>query len=538
MPGILIVDDMPLIRSALVKILSRQNDLFSPVWEATNGEEAVALARLHKPDLILMDIKMPALTGLQATAVIRQEQPDVKIVMLTAYNEFSYVQKALKLGARDYILKPVRPDKLLELLTEIKEEIQNERRDLRTVEIVKDSLQKTLPVIEANLVENLIRGINPEGTTVEESLAYLGKRLVWPVVMVAKIDSFDQFSQGESAEELQRVYTGLVKMVREMLPEPQRALVGYSSPGRVVTIISAEQSLTTTEKLREFGEKLRQAIATNMPFTVTIGLGKRRMELDSIPLSYAEANLARRYLRHLQNNRVVSIDDVEDEAPGESGTSRYLVQRERLLVKAVQMNHKQDAQQLTNEIVDFLSQRYYTRPEAMKNHCAELVTLVAWGVIGDGSDEPTILNVLHEQVRALASWKTISEIRAWTLNSLAEMMTLVQGLSQRQDVMQTAVSYISKNYHRSDLSLAEVADAVSLSQSHFSSQFKAKVGLSYVKFLTSVRLDEAKKLLCTSDHSVTSIAEMVGYPNATNFYRHFQRDTGTTPAAYRETASR
>ena len=538
MPGILIVDDMPLIRSALVKILSRQNDLFSPVWEATNGEEAVALARLHKPDLILMDIKMPALTGLQATAVIRQEQPDVKIVMLTAYNEFSYVQKALKLGARDYILKPVRPDKLLELLTEIKEEIQNERRDLRTVEIVKDSLQKTLPVIEANLVENLIRGINPEGTTVEESLAYLGKRLVWPVVMVAKIDSFDQFSQGKSAEELQRVYTGLVKMVREMLPEPQRALVGYSSPGRVVTIISAEQSLTTTEKLREFGEKLRQAIATNMPFTVTIGLGKRRMELDSIPLSYAEANLARRYLRHLQNNRVVSIDDVEDEAPGESGTSRYLVQRERLLVKAVQMNHKQDAQQLTNEIVDFLSQRYYTRPEAMKNHCAELVTLVAWGVIGDGSDEPTILNVLHEQVRALASWKTISEIRAWTLNSLAEMMTLVQGLSQRQDVMQTAVSYINKNYHRSDLSLAEVADAVSLSQSHFSSQFKAKVGLSYVKFLTSVRLDEAKKLLCTSDHSVTSIAEMVGYPNATNFYRHFQRDTGTTPAAYRETVGR
>lgn len=538
MSGILIVDDMPLIRSALVKILSRRDELFSPVWEATNGEEAVALARRHKPDLILMDIKMPALTGLQATAVIRQELPDVKIVILTAYNEFAYVQKALKLGACDYILKPVRPDKLLELLSDIKEEIQNERRDLRTVEIVKDSLQKTLPVIEANLVENLIRGTNPEGTTIEESLAYLGKRLVWPVVVVAKVDSFDQFSQGKSAGELQSIYAGLVRLVREMLPEPQRALVGYSSPGRVVTIISTEQTLTTIEKLQEFGEKLRQAVAAHMPFTVTIGLGKRRVDLESIPLSYAEANLARRYLRHSQNNRVVSIDDVENEKPQESGPSRYLVQRERQLVKAVQLNQKQEAHQLTNEIVDYLAQRYYIRPDAMKNHCAELVTLVAWGVIGDGSEDPAILNVLHQQVQALASWKTVPEIRAWTLNSLAEMMTLVQNMSQRPDAVQAAVTYIRKHYHRSDLSLAEVADAVSLSQSHFSSQFKVKTGLSYVKYLTLVRLDEAKKLLCTSDHSVTSIAEMVGYPNATNFYRLFQRDTGTTPAVYRETNGR
>jgi two-component system response regulator YesN len=275
-----------------------------------------------------------------------------------------------------------------------------------------------------------------------------------------------------------------------------------------------------------------------MPFTVTIGLGKRRMELDSIPLSYAEANLARRYHSHLQNNRVVGIDDVVDDLPQENSTSHYLVQKERQLVKTVQMNQPQEAQQLINEIVDFLSQRYYTIPEAMKNHCTELVTLVAWGVIGDGSDKSNILNVLHQQVRALAAWQTVPEIRAWTLNSLAEMMTLVQGMSQRQDAVQTAVAYISKNFHRSDLSLTEVADAVSLSQSHFSSQFKAKMGLSYVKYLTSIRLDEAKKLLCTSDHSVTSIAEMVGYPNATNFYRHFRRHTETTPAAYREANAR
>lgn len=534
MAGILIVDDIPVIRSALVRILSQKEPLFAPIFEATNGEEAIALARSHKPDVILMDIKMPAMTGLQATAVIRSELPSIKIVMLTAYNEFSYVQKALKLGARDYILKPVRPQKLLDLLIEIKQEIQKERQELRTVEIVKKSLQKTLPVIETNLVENLIRGTTPEDTTVEEALAYLGKRLLWPAVLVVKIDNFNQFIQGKQEKDLQPIINTLIKLVRDMIPESQRALIGHSGPGRVVAIISTEQSLATPKQLREFGKKLCQLIATQMPFTVTIGLGKRRMELESIPLSYAEANLARRYHGRSPGNRVVSIDDIVDDLPEKDNPSRYLVQRERQLLKIVLLNQNQEAQQLTNEIIDYLAQRYHTTLDAMKNHCAELITLIARGIIDSGSDESATLNVLHQQVRALASWNTAPEIRAWALNSLVEMMTLVQSGSQHQDAVQTAVTYINKHYQRSDLSLSEVAESVSLSQSHFSSQFKTKIGTSYVKYLTALRIDEAKKLLLTSDHSVASIAQMVGYPNVTNFYRHFRRDTKMTPAAYRQ----
>jgi two-component system response regulator YesN len=538
MPGILIVDDMPVIRSALARILSQEDAPFSPVFEATNGEEAVAMARAHRPDAILMDIKMPAMTGLQATAVIRQEQPDVRIVMLTAYNEFSYVQKALQLGARDYILKPVRPDKLLGLLHEIQQEIQDERRDLRTMEIVKDSLQKTLPVIETSLIENLTRGSNPEGSTIEESLSYLGKRLAWPVVLVAKVDGYDELVKNRSAEELQKAHSDLTKLVREMLPEPQRALVGPSKLGRVVMIVSTDHALMMSEQVRAWGEELRERIAAAFPFTVTIGFGKRHMELESIPLAYAEANLARRYHGRSPGNQVVGIDDIVDEVPAGGDAAHYLVQRQRQLLKAVQLNQPLESQQLINEIVDYLSERYYTRPDAMKNHCAELVTLVAWGVIGSGADEHTILDVLHQQARALSSWNTAPEIRAWTLNSLLEMMTLTQGVGERQDAVQAAMGYIQENYQRSDLSLKEVARAVSLSQSHFSTQFKARTGTTYVKYLTAVRLDEVKKLLLNSDHSVARVSEMVGYPNVTNLYRHFRRHTGMTPAAYRETNGR
>ena len=534
MAGILIVDDMPVIRSALVRILEQYDGNLTPVLQATNGEEAVQTAVQYRPDVILMDIKMPGLTGLQATAVIRKEHPTAKIVMLTAFNEFSYVQKALKLGARDYLLKPVRPKKLQALLKEIEQEIHNERRDLMTVEIVKDSLQKTMPVIETNLVENLIRGTQPEGATVEESLAYLGKRLNKPVVLVGKIDGFDDFIEGKTPQALQQVYISLVDLIRNLLPEPLHALVGYSNPGRIVAIISTNKPLSTIDEIRDLCDQIRHEVASQMSFTMTIGIGNAYDSLESVTISYAEANLARRFQTRQAKNHVIHIKDVQEKPIASGDSLTYRVQREQALVWAVQRNQKQKATELMNEIVDYLAQQYQHNPEAMKNHCAELVTLTSWGAMIAGADSSKTLAVLHRQVRAMTSWKSVSEVRSWALNSLAEMLAIVASLSKQRDVVQEAVDYIQGNYFRSDISLKEVATAVNISQSHLGSLLKTKLGMSYVKYLTSLRLEHAKTLLRATDRSVAHIAETVGYPNVTNFYRHFQKQEGITPAVFRQ----
>lgn len=182
-------------------------------------------------------------------------------------------------------------------------------------------------MIETNLVENLIRGTQPEGSSAEESLAYLGKRLIWPVVLVTKIDGFDALSQVQPSAAMQQLVSSLTKIIRQELPDPHRALVGYSNPGRVVVIVSTEMHLATASQLRVWGEKIRTAVANTLPFTVTIGMGKRYMALESIPLSYAEANLARRYHSHFQGNVVVGIDDLEDLLPSTNDRGLYLVQK-------------------------------------------------------------------------------------------------------------------------------------------------------------------------------------------------------------------
>lgn len=537
MPGILIVDDMPVIRAGILRVLEQNAIGFSPVLEAADGQEAVDLARRHQPDLILMDIKMPNLTGLQATAQIKAELPGVKVVMLTAHNEFSYVQKALKLGARDYLLKPVRSARLVELLQEITREIKQERTEQRTIEIVKGSLRKTLPVIETSLVDNLVRGTSPESASMEEALGFLGKRLENPAVIVCRVDYFDTVAQGKTPAELQQLYADLVETVRAELPEQQRSLVGYNNPGRVVAVVSCDASRTSYEALLALGEQFRSAVCRSFPFTVTVGVGNAYKDWMSVPLSYAEANLARRYQHVYNRNTVIHIRDVQALDEQSRGARPYRVQLEQELVRAVRDNQQARAAEVINEIVDFLSGSVGDSIDVLRNNCAEVITLVSWAVIGAGTDERTALEVLHNQVHNLPSWKTAAELRAWMTNSLAELMAIVPSRSRNADVIQRAVAYLQTHYQKSDISLQDVASAVNLSPSYLGSLFKTALGVSYVKYLTQLRIDEAKRLLRTTDSSITVVAEQVGYPNVTNFYRHFQRQTNLTPAAFRQSAT-
>ena len=534
MPGILVVDDLPVIRTGIIHILNQNQFPLQPILEASDGTEAVHKARLHRPDIILMDIKMPNLDGLQATAILRAELQDVKIVMLTAYDEFTYIQKAMKLGARDYLLKPIRPAKLIELLDEIQREIYEERRNLRTIEMVKDSLQKTLPVIEANLVENLIRGTNPEGATTEESLAFLGKRLVQPAVLVAKIDNFEAVAQGKTAQQLQKIYLSMVDIVRHLLPAPQHTLVGYSKPGRAIIILSCEPPLSTPEHLRNLADRIRQAIITEMSLTVTIGIGNMYLSLDALPLSYAEANLARRFQSHQGGNAVVHVSEILALSSDRKDDTSYRIQREQDLIHSIKNSDQERANNLANSLVDYLAQRFKTNLEGFKYSCAELVTLVGWAVIGAGVDQRQVLEISHHQVLSLDSHQNLQEVRTWTMNSLAEFMAILKKRTDKKDAVLQAIEFIQANYQRADVSLQEVADAVYLSQSYLASQFKATLGVGYVRYLTSLRIEEAKRLLRNTDLSIVAIAEKVGYPNVTNFYRHFQRLENTTPAAYRQ----
>lgn len=119
MPGVLIAEDTPLIRSAIARVVARERPGLGPLYEASSGEEAVELARAMRPDIVLMDIQLRGVSGIEAGARIKAAQPDARLIFLTAHGEFAYAQQALRIGAADYLLKPVRPAQLVEALDRV-----------------------------------------------------------------------------------------------------------------------------------------------------------------------------------------------------------------------------------------------------------------------------------------------------------------------------------------------------------------------------------------------------------------------------------
>ena len=158
MVSIMVADDEQLERSVLIAIL-KKNVRVKEIIEAKNGKEALALNREHNPDLIIMDIKMPGINGIKALELIKKENPNKEIIMLTAYDDFEFIHKVLVLGGSDYILKPIKPNKITEIVNSIIDKIENN----------KESVENT----DYNFIKNSETGFEEKENIVEKVSKYI-----------------------------------------------------------------------------------------------------------------------------------------------------------------------------------------------------------------------------------------------------------------------------------------------------------------------------------------------------------------------------
>ncbi len=534
MAGLLVVDDIPIIRSTVARIVTKQKPDLQPVVQASTGEEAINLTRIHQPDIILMDIKMPRLDGLEAVSAIRSEYPTAKIIMLTAFEEFTYAQQALKLGAVDYLLKPIRPTKLIEALSRVESQISEERRRRQEMELVKAQLQQTLPLVEANLLESVIRETSVQDIIeIETMLAALGKTITMPVI-VAFV--FNPVKPPPSrplriSEELYQKQQ-LTATLQRALPAPDRTLISCRWLAReVILLISTEPAHTKPGYLPDLVETLRRIIETEIGGPVVAGVGLPYPQLNSMGRSYSEACLAcytvpaSGGVAHIAELQAVTLQAL----PGHAGW-----QQGRQLLASVRQNQYQAGLKVLRKLCahiepDSLSGR---AQNSVVPHRIRLLILIAWTALEGGASPAGVLKLVQQQI----AWPTAAGAKQWLLHGYTELMSFVESTSHQKEPVQSAVEYIHRNLHRADITLADVAEVVSLSPSHLAHLLKTQLGMSYIKYLTLARIEQAKKLLCTTDFNINTIADMVGYRNLTNFYRLFQRETSLTPAAYRRAA--
>lgn len=531
---VVIIDDEAVVRTGLRNTIDWPAHGFELVGDYENGRDAWEAIPSRRPDLILSDISMPYMDGLELAGLVAAQFPYIKLIILTGYDEFEYAQQALRLKVSDFVLKPITAREIRQLLDKTRLEMDAERRKHEDRQHLQAQLNQSLPLLKERFLERLSAlGLGP--AEIAERFAFFGLPPLAPecVIMVADIDDFGgrERRAGEPWDGRDEEFMRFAAYnIFGEIADRESLLHFRTREGRMAAIVGGTGEAELCEAAFRIAEEIRHLIERYLRFTVTFGVGRACDSASSLPMAYKSAVAALDYRFLLGKNRVIGIFDVE----GRSAASPLPADWERRLASALKTGTLQEAHGYIEEGVRALKLALMPIESCLVSVQRTMLTLfqamqeLDIELPADTIDPKAMLDVYR--------FKTLDEIEDRLKEIVRLMMTAIRDnrhhLANRQ--VRRAVAYIESHYAREKLTLQEVCRHVTMSTSYFSQIFKQVTGDTFIEYLTGVRMAKAKELLKSTDFKFYEIAAQVGYADPNYFSILFKKQTGLSPKDYRE----
>jgi two-component system response regulator YesN len=487
--------------------------------EAADGEMALPLLHAAQPDVLITDIKMPFMDGLQLSKIVRERMPWVKIIILSGHDEFEYAQKAINLGITDYLLKPVTAQKLQTVLQKLSAQLDQERKEQSRLAKLEKQVEENREILREKLLIKLVVGAISPADAIEKS-QLLGLDLVarYYLVVILKIEMSDRSEQYDH-EEYQRVQRVLIELA-ERNPD---IFVLKRDWGDLTLIMKGNTQEYLEEERDLLVEESRQAIAKT-PYQIIIGVGSSKERIADICRSFVEA--------------LVSIQN----PAGEKSEAGQSVERTELpeMDKSAVENYLHEG---TRDGFDSFFNAYIRplgetalKSNLIKNYIFTDVVLAIAKLVNElGGEADKVLPELNSIEMIMSNIKTIDQLREQTRKILSSALTYRDSLSNSQykSLIRQSKEYIEHHYMNPEISLNEVAAQANLSSSHFSVVFSQETGQTFKEYLTEVRIRKAKELLRMTALRSADIAYQVGYNDPHYYSSVFKKNTGLSPIEFR-----
>jgi two-component system response regulator YesN len=515
------VEDEIVTREGIRDNVDWRGNGFELCGEAPDGEMALPLLQTTKPDLLITDIKMPFMDGLQLCKVVRERLPGTKIVILSGHDEFEYAQEAIKLGVTEYLLKPVTVQDLHKVLQKVAFQIDQERIEQENLQKLREQVEENRTVLCEKFLLKLIVGAVTSAEAIEQS-ERLGLDLVarYYVVVLIRVESsapFEQLDYGE-CQKAQRIVSDLVANNPDVF-------VLKKDLEEVVLLFKGNTPEYVEEERDLLLEQLaRHAADTRCKFTIGMGTVKKR--IADINQSFVES------LSHAQN-----------------GTSQYREGTEEGVDKAELLKVDKSAVEdylkcgVKEDFDDFYAffllplGEAILRSSIIKNYIfMDLILTTARFVNELGGDVDQVIPELDHIESVVSNVRTIEEIRTNAQQILLSALAFRDSQTSNQHVgmLQQAKEYIEHHYTDPNMSLNEVAARVGHSPSHFSTLFSQESGQTFKEYLTQLRIKRAKELLRTTTSKSAEISYQVGYNDPHYFSYVFRKRTELSPKEFRQ----
>lgn len=512
MVKVLVVDDEYFAREGMKRTIDWDTLGCTLCGEADNGVVGVELARNLKPDIIITDIKMPGMDGIEMANTIKEFLPDCKFIIITGYDEFEYAQRAIRLKAVDFILKPIDDKELLNGV-------------LNASEMVRNSKLQRDAIIEKLLLD-CMRGKFLDRLSMLEVLK--NNNIAFESVIIANMENDDYESIIEAGNQ-EKIYTQN-RMIRDIVYKifNDEIYVVECHQDKLALVIDGNK-IGFIEKLNEKICLLKDEIRKRANITLTVGISNVN-EIGSITKAYNESKEALKYKLYVGKDKIINYKDVVKESREyEVGFKKYKTD----IILSLKAKDKRNVELKLKQLYFEKLKAYKAEETTIRQISIELV-LAGINIIKD-------YNIVLEGAfgeafnvyKKAAKLNTIDELYTMVYSCFIKMIDELKELTieAEESGLDKAVKYINENFSK-EISLSDVAKHSYLSESYLSRRMKKVLGIGFAEYITKLRIEKSLELLKNPNAKIMDVAIKVGYQDYRYFSQIFKKYTGYSPSEF------
>lgn len=529
---VLLVDDEPIICKGFANIIDWNKlncRICGIAYDGMEGKEKIAEL---KPHIIISDISMPGLNGLDMVKETRQIIPYSKVIILTGYRNFEYAQEALKLGAFDYILKPSKVEEITSIVKRAVMQLNFEMRKEDEMENLKKHFEKAMPILKEKLLYDIISYRNVDDHVLNELTLY-NVSIINFIMSVIEVDVNMQENKPDNDKYLYRF--GVINTFSDMLSEKYIVERVNISSSRIAFIIQLpEISSKIQQDLYKNICDLQQFVSKCFDFTITAAVSSIGHGTHDLPDKMKECVYALQHKFYMGNGSIILYKDLAPMLKNKDLS--FMEDLQKLLIESIYAGNEEEVKSLMSRIYENISKVGAADRDSIK--------FFYWGIFEAiynirksfkpserGEREKNSIINIYNLVHEADDLNTLHETLEQSVIDIVNKIK-VYNQSHIDITMERAAQYIRDNYN-SSISLNDVAEHTYVSTYYLSRMFKKYFDKNFVDFLNEIRMEKAKQYLKDPKYKTYEVGELVGIPDAHYFSKLFKKFTGITATEFR-----
>lgn len=516
-----IIDDEIIFREHLRKTIDWKSNDFEICFEARNGVDALEKIKNNKPDIMLVDINMPFMDGLELATNVKEQNPEINIVLITGYSEFEYARKALKIGVKDYILKPFDKEELILTLIKIKNKLIQEKEEK------KDEMREEI-ILKESLFNLLVN--NEYEFKEEEIIKQLQKFNIETKTLLFRV-SVIEIEENDDMEVKNHdiMRNAVTNILNERVKSSGSHISFYDHNGRIISLIEVGKNKDNDLDIEQYDE-LCYLVKKYLNIKIAVGVGKTYKGLNKIWTSYKEAIVAIQN-KFILGNKVIQF---ETATTMNNNIGFYTSEVNETILINLRINEINKVVEELNTVFEFIKSNKvsvdYTYAISMG-----LISVCFSYIIETGNSIEKLFGRNFFPLEEIKKRKSMEDLKNLIVDLYQKVFNYTNNnnkLTRSKIIARDVKEFIDNNYQNQDLNIDRIAKAVYINSSYLRSIFKKELNLTVIEYLTNIRMQKAKELLQRGNLKHTEISKMIGYREASYFSKSFKKHFGVTPSEY------